>query len=125
MRSNVKIYLARNNLLQTDETNVRPNLEFPFCNGKISSLCTESAAESIDSGRGQGVPIGQYLDQIGQYFKLVNIWLKLVNVWLKLVNISNWSIFGSNWSIFGLNWSIFQIGQYFKLVNISNWSIFG
>ena len=105
MRSNVKIYLARNNLLQTDETNVRPNLEFPFCNGKISSLCTETAAESIDSGRGQGVPIGQYLDQFDQYFKLVNI-------------CSNWSIFGLYWSIFPIGQYLAQLGQCFKLVNI-------
>ena len=64
-------------------------LNFLFYDGKISSLCTESAADSIDSGRGQGVPIGQYLAQIGQYFQLVNIWLKLVNIWLELINISN------------------------------------
>ena len=66
-----------------------PSLKFPL-SLEISSLCSESAAGSIDIGRGQRVPIDQHLLPIGQYFELVSI----------------------------TNLTIFQVSQYFELANM-------
>ena len=66
-----------------------PSLKFPL-SLEISSLCSESAAGSIDIGRGQRVPIDQHLLPIGQYFELVSI----------------------------PNLKIFQVSQYFEFVNM-------